>query len=366
MRLDVFDYEIEFVNGKENIADPSSRLYEGTDDAFNDGEAPGEIAMITSGEMCELSFDDNYMPPLEISQHTAHDGELSRVVSALETDEWDADLEPFRLIKDELTVHKGMLLRAGRAVLPELLRPKALLLAHRGHPGMSRMKSILRERVWWTGMSKHVEDWVGSCRACTLNARREPPTPLTRAELPDTPWDLVAIDFCGPYAMFGGIYVLSLIDYYSRYLIATPVKSTDFATTSKCLSDIFDRFGMPASIKSDNGPPFNSMEYRKFCSDRGIEASFAWPLCPQNNGLAERSMQIGKAMRSAAAEDGNFKRALAEAVIANNEAANRSSRTELPELELPGERAERPKRLVSRPAYLRENVSMVEKHVIGG
>lgn len=35
---------MEFIRGCENIADPSSRLYEGKDEAFNEETSPWEIA----------------------------------------------------------------------------------------------------------------------------------------------------------------------------------------------------------------------------------------------------------------------------------------------------------------------------------
>ena len=47
-----------------------------------------------------------------------------------------------------------------------------------------------------------------------------------------------------------------------------------FTTTAKvfdCLNRIFVRFGLPASIKSDNGPQFLSSEFREFCELNGIE-----------------------------------------------------------------------------------------------
>lgn len=79
---------------------------------------------------------------------------------------------------------------------------------HKGHPGITKTKSILRERVWWPSMGEEVERWVSGCTTCTLNGRKEPPHPMERTRLPETPWDSVAIDFCGPYSKFSGIHVL--------------------------------------------------------------------------------------------------------------------------------------------------------------
>lgn len=41
---------------------------------------------------------------------------------------------------------------------------------------------------------------------------------------------------------------------------------------------------------SDYGPPFNSMEFKIFTNDWGIEHITTSPNYPQSNGLAERSI----------------------------------------------------------------------------
>lgn len=324
MRLDAFDYKISFIPGKENIADPPSRLCTGPDEEYIEGEAPCEIAEIVADQPEEISFGDDYLPPLEIAYHTAKDEELRAVMKAMETGDWSKDLGQFKTIEDELHEANGILMRMGLAVVPRDLRFKALTLAHKGHPGSTKMKSIIRARAWWPKLDSMVDDWVKSCKTCQLGGRREPPTPMRRAQLPESPWDLVAVDYCGPYASLGGISVLVLTDYYSRFMVAGPVRSTDFNSAKARLSGIFDIFGFPAQIKSDNGPPFNSNEWLTFCSDRGIEAKFIWPLNPQQNGMVERAMQtVGKAIAAAAVEGRKFNESLAETISAYNSGAHR-------------------------------------------
>lgn len=325
MRLDSFDYDIEFVKGSDNIADPSSRLYEGMNEAFEDGKSPCEIATITLANMpAEMRFNDDHLPPLEVAYQTARDDELTAVLKALKDDEWNQNLSKYKSVQDELHSENGIVMRLGLAVIPNSLRQKALTLAHKGHPGISKMKSILRERVWWPKMGKSVETWVESCKTCVLNGRKERPTPMERTKLPEAPWDFLALDFCGPFHMYGGILILVMLDYFSRFMVAMVTKSTDFASTRSCLESIFDLHGYPETMKSDNGPPFNSDEYRKYCISRGITPVFTWPLTPQQNGMAERAMQtINKAMQSASVEGKDYRTALAAAVRAHNSATHR-------------------------------------------
>lgn len=326
MRLDAFDFKIEFVEGESNIADPSSRLYEGEAKEYVESEAPCEILEVRVTEMTPLEFGDLCMPPLEVEIHTRADETMQQVRQALETGEWGENLSEYKQIRDELFYTNGILTRAGQAVLPESLRNKALMLAHKGHPGSTKMKSILKDRVWWPGMSTITERWVESCKTCVLTGRKEAPVPMQRTKLPETPWEFLAVDFCGPYAMFGGVTILGVIDGYSRYIAAGPVSSTDFRSTAVFLTDLFDKFGYPKRIKSDNGSPFFSKEFEQYCRNRGIATAKSWPLHPQQNGMAERSMAtIGKAMKAASVEDMDFRRALKEGILAHNSSQHRTT-----------------------------------------
>lgn len=348
MRLDAFDFVIEFVKGSDNIADPSSRLYEGEDEAYNETEAPCEIANLTITEPEEIIFGDECLTALEVSFHTAQDDELKEVLKAMDTGEWPKHLAQYENVQEELTEANGVMTKIGLAVIPRILRSKALHLAHKGHPGMTKMKSILRERVWWPGMYSAAETWVQSCRACTLNSRREHPTPMERTRLPEAPWEFVAVDFCGPYATIdNGVTIMGMVDYYSRYMLSAPMKQTDFATVRAWLNAIFDTFGFPAAIKSDNGPPFNSAEYRKYCADRGIQSVFSWPLTPQQNGTAERAMAtIGKAMKNASTH--TYRTELGDAMKAHNSAVH-SVTNEIPENVMFGRRIRRSLPLLRSP-----------------
>lgn len=326
LRLGAFDFKIEFVKGKDNIADPSSRLYIGDEEEFHGKTIPGDIAEITAEIPESLRFGDVSITTQELELRTTEDKELDEVRSAIETDAWPKHLSDFKAVSASLYFANGLLMKSDQAVIPRILRPKTMTVAHRGHPGATTMKSALRDRVWWPGMDRHVDEWVRTCTICATNGRRDPPTPMERSRLPESPWDMIAIDFNGPYAMLGGVLILVVVDCYSRYLLTRPVKSTDFNSTRAALSEIFDTFGYVKTIKSDNGPPFNSRDYEKFCADRGIEIIKSWPLHPQQNGMAERYMQaVNKAMQAATLSGQNFRNELANMVKAHNNATHRTT-----------------------------------------
>lgn len=68
--------------------------------------------------------------------------------------------------------------------------------------------------------------------------------------------------------------------------------------TVKALHETFCRFGMPESIKIDNGPQFISSEFYDFCKQFGIDHLKTTPYWPQTNGEVERlNRSIGKRLK---------------------------------------------------------------------
>lgn len=326
LRLSPYSYTVEYVEGKFNIADPSSRLYTGSDDPFNEAQSPWEIARIEA-------VATGFLTEEVIRNATADDVTLPQVMEALESGKWTRQLHRYESVAKDLYVKNGMLVKQGCVVIPEALRKKTLEIAHKGHPMTAKLKSILRERVWWPGMPKDAEEWVKSCEACATNGRPEKAIPMERIFAPKTVWETVALDFNGPYARFGGIYILVLVEYRSRFVIARPVRSTSFENTRRVLEDIFDHEGFPIHIRTDNGPPFNGEDFSKYCAERGITNVFSTPLFPQQNGLAENCMKlINKAMATAVSVGTDYNDELQSAIKAHNSAAH--SITKVPPEEL--------------------------------
>lgn len=320
LRLEGFDFGVEYVKGSDNIADPSSRLVEGIGEGtFEDGPSPGEILSVELSDPTDVVFGAGRVTLEEVRWHAERDDEAKAVGKALETDEWPRTLAKFRSVKHELRVKDGLVTRMGETFIPCELRPKVLSTAHVGHPGASAMKSLLRGSVWWPGILAHAERWVAACEPCALMARRTPPMPMQRSELPAAVWENIAMDYNGPYGQYGGVYILLIVDRYSRFLIARPVRSTDFGSLRAVLDDVFDTYGVVQSCMSDNGPPFFGAEYEAFCKARGITVKKSAPLDAQQNGGVETYMRlVNKGMTAPSVEGGSWRRSLADTIDAHN------------------------------------------------
>lgn len=72
LRLSPYDFNVEYVRGRDNIADPSSRLYEGDDGPFEENVSPWEIAPLEANQLRFLTED-------EIKKATVDDQQLQEV-----------------------------------------------------------------------------------------------------------------------------------------------------------------------------------------------------------------------------------------------------------------------------------------------
>ena len=73
----------------------------------------------------------------------------------------------------ELSVPDGCVLWGNWVVIPLALRPAVLQILQEGHPGTSRMKTLVRG-----GMDMELETRVKTCGACQENQKLQPQAPL--------------------------------------------------------------------------------------------------------------------------------------------------------------------------------------------
>ena len=239
----------------------------------------------------------------DIQKATDADKTMQSLRAAIRHNKWDCDLvKPFRVIKDELIVApQNIVLRGSRIVVPESLQQQAIDIAHDTHQGLVRTKALLREKVWFPGIDKLVKETLDRCIPCQATGQPNPPEPIRMTPMPDGPWQKVHVDFYGPLP--SGEYLLVLIDRYSRYPEVEIVRSTKASVVIPKFDKIFATHGIPFSITTDNGPPFNSEAYRRYLHTLGISYDTATPKWPQGNAEVERFNQpLGRALITAKVE----------------------------------------------------------------
>ena len=177
-------------------------------------------------------------------------------------------------------------------VLPQSLVSTVLEALHNdmGHPGKDRTLSLVRERFYWAGMIKDVENHINTCGRCL---RRKTPTnqraPLVSITT-NSPLELVCMDYLTLEPSKGGIQnILVITDHFTRFALAIPTKNQTARTTAEALFNNFIiHYGIPDRIHSDQGANFESKLIKELCNITGMAKSRTTSYHPMGNGLTER------------------------------------------------------------------------------
>ena len=130
-----------------------------------------------------------------------------------------------------------------------------------GHPGKDRMLSLIRDRLYWPGMDKAVEEWISPCGRCI---GRKTPASSQRAPLVNIttqfPLELVCIDFPTLEQSKGGHHnILVITDHFTRFAQAIPTRNQTAKTTAQILFyNFIVHYGIPQRIHSDQCANFES------------------------------------------------------------------------------------------------------------
>ena len=107
----------------------------------------------------------------------------------------------------------------------------------------------------------------------------------------DGPMDRVVIDLTGPHPTTGrqNRYILTCVDYFSRYLVATSIRNKYASTVAKALNwSLFCRWGLRRELLSNQGTEFDNKVLHELCAQFGIKKLRTSGCRPSANGRVER------------------------------------------------------------------------------
>ena len=149
-------------------------------------------------------------------------------------------------------------------IIPKSLRETVLEQCHDsiigGHFGIRKTLEKVRQKYYWAGLYKYIEQYVKSCDTC--NRRKLPPR-TKRAPMKLTgagyPMERIATDILGPLpeSENGNRYLLVISDYFTKWVEVFPIPDQRAETVAKCLvNEVVSRYGVPSYIHSDPGRQF--------------------------------------------------------------------------------------------------------------
>ncbi|XP_068240045.1 uncharacterized protein [Palaemon carinicauda] len=109
----------------------------------------------------------------------------------------------------------------------------------------------------------------------------------------------VAVDIVGPIkprASDGSRYILTIVDYATRYPEAVALKNIDSVTVAEALLSVFSRVGIPKEVLSDRGTQFTSEVMQEFNRLLSIKSITTTPYHAMCNGLVEKFNGVLKKM----------------------------------------------------------------------
>jgi hypothetical protein len=163
------------------------------------------------------------------------------------------------------------------------------------HASVKALRFQVSRSFVWQGIDRDCKDTVSGCSYC--NEKRKSDVYYRKCDIEprridsaaNRCWLHVSIDATGMITGSTYRYVLAFICHFSRFCWLLPLKNLKATSITRAVATVFDLFGTPEIIHSDNG--LKSDRLSSFCSLHGVKHITTAPYSPFSNGLVERRMR---------------------------------------------------------------------------
>ena len=226
----------------------------------------------------------------QLKELQTQDDELNRIITNVKD-------------HDEYIMEDGMLMTKSLPKVPVV--PKGLIRsdiikiyhdtpANGAHFGRDKTLHKIRQRYFWPNMVVDIKNHVKTCIPCLQNnhTRRKPPGFLKPIKPPEGIWQLLTMDFHGPFAPTtrqGNRYIISITDVLSKFVITKAVRDCTATTAARFITDeVILKYGTPKCILTDNGTHFTASMMSELFKRIGVTHLYSTPYHPMTNGQIER------------------------------------------------------------------------------
>ena len=169
-----------------------------------------------------------------------------------------------------------------------------------GHEGVFQTYNRLIRDYYWPGMISDVRKLVKTCHKCQLFRPRPYPKEETYRTPAEAPFVRVGSDLVGPLTLTqkGNQYLVVLVDYFTSWVEAEPLKKIESIDIIEFLREVFCRHGVPEILITDNGSQFISKETKGFLDLYDVYIQPVTTYHPESNGKVEnRNKELVKYLR---------------------------------------------------------------------
>ncbi|CAL9221332.1 unnamed protein product [Arabidopsis halleri] len=266
-----FDYEIQYKQGKDNIAA----------DALSRVEGAEVLHMAMSVLDCDL------MQRIKASYDT--DFVLKEIVESLKGDPQ---------AKKHFSWVQGVLRRKSKIVIPadKKLKDDILQWLHCSGSGGHSGRDVTCQRVkglfWWKGMAKDIHTYIRSCSVCQRCKYETVASPglLQPLPIPETIWTDISMDFIdGLPPSFGKTVIFVVVDRLSKaaHFMALTHPYSAVSVAQVFMDQVFKLHGFPKTIVSDRDTVFLSDFWTELFSLQGVSLNYTSAYHPQSDGQTE-------------------------------------------------------------------------------
>lgn len=219
-----------------------------------------------------------------------------KLKNCVPTARWPNKLRLYKKHAGSLKLINNVLVNgeSSRPLMPFKTLCQCAVTLHReyAHVGRDKISHLIRSCLFHPSIFKVTNDVTRSCHQCQVTKI----SPLTI--IPPTlkihtaqPYELVAADLLAlPATPSGHIACLVVVDHYTKWVSAAPLKDKRASTVVKALKNhVFPSLlALPQCMLTDNGREFSNDELSDLLGTLGIRHKLTTPYHPASNGAVER------------------------------------------------------------------------------
>lgn len=225
----------------------------------------------------------------DLAKAQASDEELKK---AMLNSEWSIRIKRFVFGPENIELFCDTSGDSLRPFIPSSLRERIIKSFHSlSHPSARVLRQTIGKRYVWPEMHKQISRYCKECIECQ-KAKISRHNVLLPAQFvsPESRFDHVHMDIVGPLPVDNDYrYCLTMIDRFSRWPEAVPIKNIEALTVARAFVDFWiSRYGTPQTVTTDQGTQFESKLFSALLQLSGSYRVRSTAYHPASNGMVER------------------------------------------------------------------------------